>query len=443
MIELKANKQTFNQAFVWCTFVLAIFPILTFGLRSVFTIIWAFLGIGCYIINKEKNKYSKKYILFLIVAVAPFLYLCLSLIYTENLNAGFNRLTKMLPLIVFPIIFYLNKSTFDHKKIKKVLWFFSISVILLVVYQILYSLSNLEYLLADLSNEEIVRNNLSKYTALEKEVINTIKVRRFRNFIIKLTDTHFTYQGLWIAFVIFILLNKAAQLSKTNNKKSYILIFIALTLLLWMFFISTRMPLMATILAYIGTLFIFNKMGLKKQLKICALVLVALVSSYIIFAPLQVRVNEIFKSKFELPTKGNDIESYNSINVRNGIYVCAFATIKENILFGVGVGDSQDSLNKCYKDKIGAKIYTWEDYNTHNQYLFFFLASGIIGLLLFLILIYINFNQALAIKHKEYLYFIIIICLISLTENILSRSDGVMFFSLFSGLFLFNIKKLE
>ena len=110
MKAIKKNKQTFKEAFIWCTFILAVFPILTFGLRSVFTILWSLLGITCYFSNKEKNQsQNNKWLqLSIIVFIAPFLYLLLSLIYSENLDAGLNRLIQMLPLIVYPVIFYLN-----------------------------------------------------------------------------------------------------------------------------------------------------------------------------------------------------------------------------------------------------------------------------------------------------------------------------------------------
>ena len=110
-------------------------------------------------------------------------------------------------------------------------------------------------------------------------------------------------------------------------------------------------------------------------------------------------------------------------------------------MLGVGVGDSQSELNKCYENKIGAKIYKWMDYNTHNQYLFFLVSTGIGGLLLFLISIYIHLKKSITSRQAMYFYFSIIIILISMTENILVRSDGLMFYAFFGNLFLFNSKK--
>ena len=49
-------------------------------------------------------------------------------------------------------------------------------------------------------------------------------------------------------------------------------------------------------------------------------------------------------------------------------------------MFGVGVGDVQNEMNDCYHNKIGSKVYLWNDYNTHNQFLFFFAAVGVLGI---------------------------------------------------------------
>lgn len=201
---------------------------------------------------------------------------------------------------------------------------------------------------------------------------------------------------------------------------------------------STKMPLIAMIIAFFSVLFIFIKINLVKKIVTIFIIMFLLLASYFIFTPLRIRFDEIVQTKFELPTDGNDIENYNSINVRNGIYFCAANLIEKNLFFGVGIGDSQEELNNCYNDEIGAKIYTWTDYNTHNQFLFFFLSAGLIGLLFFILSIYIHLKEAVLAKSQTYLYFIIIIILISLSENLFSRSDGVMFFAFFSGLFLFN-----
>lgn len=435
-------KELYNKLFIYSSCLLAIFPILTFSIRSITLIIWIFLGVLCAYHNRKNYRIHSfdhsKYLL--LIYILPYILLCISLLYTSNLDAGYNRLRQLLPMVVFPIIFYLNKEIFTPKIIKKICWIFTVAVLLLVLYLMSISIFNLDYLLADLSHKELKSNNLQNIQNLSQSIIDRLKTRRFRNFILEQSNSHFTYQGLWIIFSVFFLFKEFFILLKFKNK-SYIILFLAIVVLLtWLFLISSRMPILVMLIGSFLTLIIFKSIKLKKLITSLVLLSVFLISGFFIITPFKARVNEVLNYKFELPTSGDDIENYNSTNVRNGVYYCSFDTIKDNYLLGVGVGDCQDELNKCFKNKIGAKIYTWTDYNTHNQYLYFFLSTGILGVLSFIFLFYKCFKYAIINKKDLFFYFIIITSLICLTENIFSRSDGITFFALFSGLFLFNHK---
>ncbi|TXE13002.1 hypothetical protein FUA26_04190 [Seonamhaeicola algicola] len=434
-MAIRTNKAFINTCFLWFTFMLSAFPILTFGLRSIVIVLWAVIGVLS--INFERKK---KYVSYLIISILPFIYLSFTLLYSQNSTAGIKRLIQMLPFLIFPLVFYLNKDKFNKEQINKTLWCFSISVILLVFYQIVCSLFRLDYLLADLTNEEIVRNRLSNQDLLNQDVISSMKTKRFRNYLIELTDTHFTYQGMWVIFSVFFLFKEGIRFLKKKRYLGFLLIIISIILVVWLFFISSRMPILTMFIALFCTVFVFKKIKFKLKILLLGLSILVLISSYFTFTTFKARVDEIVNIKFDLPSETKDTYNYDSINVRHGIYVCAAHLVKDNFWFGVGVGDSQDALNSCYNEKIGAKIYTWQDYNTHNQYLYFALATGIFGLFFYLILLYLQHKEALKYKNELYLYFIIVVALISLTENILSRSDGVMFFAFFSGLFLFNSK---
>lgn len=81
--------------------------------------------------------------------------------------------------------------------------------------------------------------------------------------------------------------------------------------------------------------------------------------------------------------------------------------------------------------------------NTHNNYLYFLMSIGIIGLILFLIsigyLFYVSLTKFDIIK----LSFCIILSINFLTENILSRHWGLMFFGFMLIVLFANQKKLE
>nr|WP_280139527.1 O-antigen ligase family protein [Aquimarina amphilecti] len=208
----------------------------------------------------------------------------------------------------------------------------------------------------------------------------------------------------------------------------------------WMLLISSRMPLIATFIAGIMTVILFRHYNLKKVFLLCGISFGCFCILLVTLKPMQTRFVEILDNIFILPTKGNDIYNYNSTNVRVGIYYCSGIIAKDNWLFGLGVGDVQENLSKCYDQKIGAEIYQWKDYNSHNQYLFFLISSGIVALFSFCCFLFYCFRKVILLGNSYLFYVLIIICIVMLTENIISRSDGVLFFGLFTSLILLSYK---
>jgi O-antigen ligase len=100
--------------------------------------------------------------------------------------------------------------------------------------------------------------------------------------------------------------------------------------------------------------------------------------------------------------------------------------LRENYVFGVGSGDVMHSLLQKY-EQMGASELIALKLDTHNQFLGAILRNGIAGLLA-LIAVYLSGIWDVGYKNRLYLVFILIIILTSLTENILERQKGAVFF---------------
>ena len=70
-----------------------------------------------------------------------------------------------------------------------------------------------------------------------------------------------------------------------------------------------------------------------------------------------------------------------------------------------------------------------KELNTHNNYLYFLMATGVIGLIYFLIFVGYLFRISLRAKDILKISLCIILILNFLTENILSRQWGLFFFA--------------
>ncbi|SHI70104.1 O-antigen ligase family protein [Algibacter luteus] len=415
--------------------LLSAFPILPYVFRSILLITLAVLTIiHVFKTSDNTGNFNKT----LLITILPFLILMLSLSYTEDINKGIQRLIQMMAFFVLPFVFYFNRHLITLKLIDWSLNIFAVSVVALVLYQCVYCLYFNEIIFSEPSQLELKNLNLLNSNNLNENAINQIKLRRFRKFVTEITDTHTTYQGIWIIFTIAVLFKNILK-RKSAVLKS-LSVFFSIILITWLFIISARGPLIGLILASIASFILYKKGQINLKIITGLLISLILVFSlgYKAIPGFKLKVDEVLNTKLELPTSGNDIYNFNSTNVRYGIYYCSIEVIKKNVFLGVGIGDLQKELNSCFHNTIGAKVYFWRDFNTHNQFLFFFASAGILGVISFIFSIFASIYFAITWKDSLFLFFILSVLIVFLTENVLSRSDGVIFYSFFNSLMLFK-----
>jgi O-antigen ligase len=111
--------------------------------------------------------------------------------------------------------------------------------------------------------------------------------------------------------------------------------------------------------------------------------------------------------------------------------------IKQEPLIGHGSGSEQKLLHDEF---FKAKMYDsfLANLNSHNQYLSFVVKSGIWGLLVYLVTLAYGFKTAILKKDVVFISFMLLIAIVSLSENVLDADKGVMFYSVFFALLLFS-----
>ncbi|MBT8223556.1 MAG: O-antigen ligase family protein, partial [Eudoraea sp.] len=108
---------------------------------------------------------------------------------------------------------------------------------------------------------------------------------------------------------------------------------------------------------------------------------------------------------------------------------------------GYGTGDVQDKLIEVYQKN--KELWRMQFFNSHNQFLDYQLRYGVLGALL--LVVYLGYFFIYAWQNADYLYlsFIAMIALGFLTENIIQRHWGIVFFSLFNSLYYFRIRNAK
>jgi O-antigen ligase len=111
--------------------------------------------------------------------------------------------------------------------------------------------------------------------------------------------------------------------------------------------------------------------------------------------------------------------------------------IKKSPLIGYGGGSEKDVLKEKYFEQKFYRSYLFQ-LNAHNQYFSFLINSGIIGLFVYLYFLFFGFSGAIKKRDFLLLSFLILIAVVSVSENILDVNKGIFFYSFFSSLFLLN-----
>ena len=400
----------------------AAFPIMPFFARSASVILLLIVAL------LEFRKISKsEWRLFTVLFCLAYLGLVFSLIVTQNLDKGFNELGQLAPLILLPLAFFLLRDQLTSVLLKRFVVVFIASTFLLVFYQLVRIGLQWNQLFGPITESEVIAFNLDLLPSVPDFLVDRVTGHRLREFTIDITGTHPTYQAIWLVTSVYFL---AKEPLLWLTKKWYYLILIILVFG-WVYFIGSRMGQIAVVLVLFISL--FTQISARRWRFIVFGVLIA----GLWFMANHPRFKEIAEG-FNPSITSDHIAHYNSSNVRLATWRCALETIENNPWSGTGVGDIQPSLDLCYKNNYDAPVFTWDQYNTHNQYLHFWATAGIIGLALFVLQLFALSRRLLKLQSKDGFAVFLIAILFMLTENILVRSDGIHFFATFTALYVYT-----
>lgn len=352
----------------------------------------------------------------MLVISAPFLIFGAAMMQTTHTDAGLEVLQKKLLLLALPFTFAVSKNLTDEKLRGKLFLVFEVSAFAIGLY------ANLMMRFKGLT---ITDPNNTDYTYIYRHALEYY------------SGLHPTYYAAILFFAAFLSLNNLVRDWKKRHENKMVWIELVLTILLST--MATASAARAPLLAFAVILFAWSFVHFKNLGKTwITFLLAALFSITLISLPsTRNRIMEMVNpANFNAPSGNND----NGTNVRAGIYLCNWQTLKQHWLIGVGTGDVQTELNNCLR-QFNTSVYDNFDYNTHNEYLNIWFSAGIIGLLVFLASLFFSFKHAIQHKKYTYLYFLIFMSICFFTENYLERQAGIMLYTWFQCLFLFTPKE--
>lgn len=176
--------------------------------------------------------------------------------------------------------------------------------------------------------------------------------------------------------------------------------------------------------------FVFVQALLQKNYKLIALpfaVLVLVVAGVAFLASAEFKERYLAFPDFSYDIRGND---FNSATHRLAEWECASYVIEENFWTGTGIGDAKSELINEYREQ-GFKTGYQQGYNAHNQYLETILATGLVGLLLLLALIFCYLYFAFRANNLALLLTFSFMAVCMLTESMLERAWAVILLNVF------------
>ena len=368
-----------------------------------------------------KEKITKQRIFRFLIASTIFFVSIIWLLNTKNTSEGLYYLERTSSGILFPAIFFLVPITEIRKSV--ILKGFVISVLVRLFYFLLVNLDFELVFIADYWLEFLLQLN-----QLFKE-----------------SDLHPTYFSIYLGFSALISLYYFFNAGKS---KLWILIFLILTF--FNFSLAAKMPLISFVLvvfAYLSYRVIKMKKGKSKKVQVGLMTLVIIslgiglfkVPNYILqdfynYYSLMVKGERQDAFDFEKLGNGTNYDTWEKTN-RVFIWFAAKEVFLDNWAIGVGTGDVNDELNVVFANN-GFEYLERKNTNTHCQPLDFLIRFGLVGFLIvsFAFLWFCSFIK----KGNYVLYGIFMFFFVCsfITENLLNRQLGIVFFHFFNNFFL-------
>lgn len=328
---------------------------------------------------------------------------------TDTWRASY-LIERQLVIFIFPILIPLMIQI-NKTKLNFILWIFSISCTLSVLY--------------------LLFNNLSIIFEFNFPIRYLFTSSFFNHNFTAPLGIHATYMSLYLSVGVVFLLKQLTETQQLN--KRFLIGLLLFILFIALFFLSSRTIIIAllTVIAIVFPLFF-----IKNKMRYLITTIILIIVSFAIGSQ-----SNYIKKRFSTELAGdlvlNKKYTVNDPEPRILRWRCAMEIIEKKPLFGHGTGEEIGLLKEKYLQKNMMLSYS-EAFNTHNQYLAVLIKNGILGLIAFLLMLFYFFR--IAIKAKDFIYFsfLIILSIGFFTENIIDANKGIFFFAFFNTLLGYN-----
>tara|TARA_R110002096_G_scaffold360605_1_gene553565 strand:- start:2509 stop:3774 length:1266 start_codon:yes stop_codon:yes gene_type:complete len=241
------------------------------------------------------------------------------------------------------------------------------------------------------------------------------------------------FVSLATCFLMLDLLEKENYKLKVKSKVKWLWLFGLITFL---FLLSARTILLTSSLIIYLFLFKYAKAKKKLPLFIIASVISFFSLSIIVYNNdvLRLRVTSAFMFHEDAKYFGGGLSS------RFHQWASIFQELLNNNLFyGVSIGDIHEKYMIAYQN-FNLEWALENNFNSHNMYLEILFSNGLLGVFVLLFLFIESIRMAFKYRDLKYKLFLVLFMIAGITESLLSRQYGLIYFLIFNSLFYISLK---
>jgi O-antigen ligase len=350
----------------------------------------------------------------ILILQSVFIVTIVSATYAAFVLRGLDVASKQLAIFLFPLLFAV--TSLDLAKYRsRLLQGFALGCTLTVLYLFFDALHVLWY------------NKLPFAELFSSAFVN-------HNFSLPI-DMHATYLSLLLIISIVYLLQQLFA-EQTKTKRAYFITCSAI-LLAGLIQLSSKSAFIALLLILvIGFPWFLVKKEKRRRFLLISLAACGLLLTLILSV-------DVFRNRYIIMFTDDLYENtgITENNSRIDRWNVAIDLVKRSPVTGTGSGSEIPLLRDLYFERKMYGSYL-VSVNAHNQYLSFMITSGIIGLLVYLGTLCWGFWQSLKDRDILMLSFLVLVTVVSFSEDLLDVNKGIFFYAFFFSFFIMSRKKV-
>jgi len=339
-----------------------------------------------------------------------FLLTVCSTIYSFNKPEAFDEWGKQITLLLFPLLFCINPLSI-YKYRLKLLKAFALVCTATVIYLYMDAFATIRHYqlpLRSIFSEHFTNHNFSEPIGMHATFFAMQLMVAFTYTLFSLIDRREPYQKLLIAFCCTVLTAGIIQLS---SKSIFAVFLIILNIGVPWFLLKARMRLKFALVS----------------------------ASFSILAVAGILMSSAFRERFVTELRADMVKQTTGEihDSRISRWETTLEIIEKKPSIGYGAGTEISLLQDSFYDK---KMYDsfLQRLNGHSEYLSIALKTGVFGLIIYLATLAFGFKIALRRNDLLFFNFMLLVTVVSFSENLLDVDKGTFFYAFFFSFFMFS-----